>query len=178
MSQRKKSKEKIQDTVNNAKFIPPNFCFFVFPNFQLTIRGLAAKEINEKKASIETVIEKKYLSMITLNKKHFYEEIKELNIQNYKILEYNVLKNSYTNVLNCLSNGEILYKKDEKNNIIKICSNKNCIDKCDKKQCYKSGLYYSLWNNARGIKTIYNLLLVPPNCTLLINLYGIIYDIN
>lgn len=116
-------------------------------------------DMNEKKISIESVIEKKYLSSMILNKKHFYEEIKELNFQNYRILELNTLKNSYPNVLNSLSNGEVLYKRDDNYNIIKICSNKNCNGQCEKKQCYKSGLYYSLWNNARGVKTIYNLLL-------------------
>lgn len=116
-------------------------------------------ELLDKKMTIESVIEKKYLTSIALNKKKFYEEIKDLNSQNYRILELNVLKNSYSQVFNCLSNGDVLYKKDENYNIIRICSNKNCNDKCEKKYCNKSGLYFSLWNNIRGVKTIYNLLL-------------------
>lgn len=113
----------------------------------------------DDKLTIETAIEKKYLNSINLNKKKYYEEIKELEASNYRNLELNVLKNSYLNVLNALSNGDVLYKKDDKYNIIKICSNKSCNSRCEKKNCNKSGLYYSLWNNVRGVKTIYNLLL-------------------
>jgi len=115
-------------------------------------------EINNK-LTIESVIEKKYLNSLSLNKKKYYEEIKELNLSNYRILEINVIKNINSNVLNALANGEVLYKKDENYNITKICSNKNCNNNCDNKICSKSALYYSLWNNTRGIKTIYNLLL-------------------
>jgi len=115
-------------------------------------------EINNK-LTIESVIEKKYLNSLSLNKKKYYEEIKELNLSNFRILEINVIKNIHLNVSNALSNGEVLYKKDENYNITKLCSNKNCNNKCDNKLCSKSALYYSLWNNIRGIKTIYNLLL-------------------
>lgn len=116
------------------------------------------EEIDEK-LTIETAVEKKYLNSILLNKKKYYEEIKELNVQNYKVLELNVLKNMYSNVMTSLLNGEVLFKKDDNYNIVKLCSNKNCYGKCEKKTCNKSGLYYSLWNNIRGVKTIYNLLL-------------------
>ena len=49
------------------------------------------------------------------------KEIKEFNTQNIKNIELNVLKNSYSSVLNSLSSGEVLYKRDENYNIIKIC---------------------------------------------------------
>ena len=117
------------------------------------------KETVDTRLNIEFVIEKKYLGSIILNKKKYYEELKDLNSQNYKFLELNVLKNNYSSIITSLSNGDILYKNDEHYNIIKICSNKNCDGKCEKKYCSKSGLYYSLWNNIRGSKTIYNLLL-------------------
>jgi hypothetical protein len=116
-------------------------------------------EILDKKMTIESVIEKKYLTSIILNKKKYYEEIKELNSHNYRILELSVLKNSYSQVISCLSSGDVLYKKDENYDIVRICSNKNCNERCEKKYCNKSGLYYSIWNNIRGVKTIYNLLL-------------------
>lgn len=114
---------------------------------------------SNKKLTIESVVEKKYLNSLLLNKKKFYEEIKALNNSNLKILEINVIKNIYSNVLNLLTNGDILYKKDDSDNVVKICSNKNCSGKCEENVCNKNGLYYSLWNNIRGVKTIYNLLI-------------------
>ena len=119
----------------------------------------SSSSLGDKKLTIESAVEKKYLTSALLNKKKYYEEIKELNTNNLRTIEINIVKNSYSNVLNLLMDGDILYKKDTSDNIIKICSNKNCNGKCEKAICNKNGLYYSLWNNIRGVKTIYNLLI-------------------
>jgi hypothetical protein len=121
-----------------------------------TSEDTQSDKINEK-MTIETVIEKKYINSGILNKKKYYEEIKELEKENLKNIEINIIKNKYSDILKSLDNGETLYKKDINENIIKLCCNKNCENKCEKEKCCKSGLYYSLWNNNRGIKTIYNL---------------------
>jgi len=118
-----------------------------------------SNKASDKKLTIESAVEKKYMESVLLNKKKYYEEIKELNTINLRAIEISIIKNSYSNVFNLLMDGEVLYKKDVNDNIIKICSNKNCNNKCEKSICNKNGLYYSLWNDVRGVKTIYNLLI-------------------
>jgi len=107
---------------------------------------------------MESTIEKKYINWSNYNKK-YYEDKREIKNQNLRTIEINIIKNNYTKVLNLLNNGDVLYKKDLENNIVKICSNKNCSGQCEKNICNKNGVYYSLWNNTQGIKSVYNLLL-------------------
>jgi hypothetical protein len=96
------------------------------------------------------------------------------SISNEQLLLINILNTMYNDNLNqiqnltssnneirnliirLLNNGQTLYKSSG-NQIIKLCSQKKCNNKCDK-ECFKNALYKSIRNVNRGIKTIYHLL--------------------
>lgn len=48
--------------------------------------------------------------------------------------------------------------RNDKEQITKICSDKNCVKLTCSKECWKNDLYKSFWNFNRGIKTTYNIL--------------------
>lgn len=120
------------------------------------------KNYPSDKMSIESAIEKKYLNSDLLKQK-YYEEFNSINQENEKeelgSISISVLKNDFSQVINTITIGNTLYVLNSQKLTPKICSKFSLHSSCVKSTCFKSGIYYSLWNNSLGIKTIYNLLI-------------------
>jgi hypothetical protein len=116
---------------------------------------------SNNKLTIDELVEKKYLLNDSSNKQKYYEEYKPENITGniYNKLIIEVIKNNFSSVVNKITESNTIYVIDEHKQIQKICSNFSSHNSCTESVCLKSAVYYSLWNNSRGIKTIYNLLI-------------------
>ena len=87
----------------------------------------------------------------------FNDEIKDIERRKNNFYSIQVIKNNLEDLKKNINTEMYLFKND-KDHIIKICSDKNCSKLTCSKECFKNDLYKSFWNFNRGIKTIYNLL--------------------
>jgi len=95
---------------------------------------------------------------LNLRKIKLSEEINILQ-QKKNRLELFIYKNDFISIKKIFNNGFTL-NRIENNNVVKLCKNISCQNKCTK-ECYKNYLYSSLFMFNRGIKTIYhNLFLI------------------
>ncbi len=98
----------------------------------------------------------KYIKNDKIKSIKFNDEIKNIEKQDYDF-NISVLKNNLNELKKNINTNMYLFRND-KEHIIKICSNKNCVKLNCSNECYKNDLYKSFWNFNRGIKTTYNLL--------------------